>query len=217
MNEKKFLQQMYTKLENQLEQEVKLADGSIEISESDKVIFRVDSKGDVHYSADKQYSNIVNKLHGKIENDVRNTKEFLKVMDNSPELTAVDLNAPYKKLLEYNDVVLAGTEHSNGSFEFVTWDCKNNSLDHGHYPDNLKSKAVMWLWELKDLGIIAVETLISILALTQTGIMIPLAVTAGYAVLSIRLDDTSIKQFIVNAWKYCVRVQQYYEWRYTDE
>ncbi len=38
-----------------------------------------------------------------------------------------------KKLLEYNDVVLAGTEHSNGSFEFVTWDCKNNSLDHGHY------------------------------------------------------------------------------------
>ena len=30
------------------------------------------------------------------------------------------------------------------------------------YPDNLKSKAVMWLWELKDLGIIAVGTLISI-------------------------------------------------------
>ena len=65
--------------------------------------------------------------------------------------------------------------------------------------------------------IIAVGTLISILALTQTGIMIPLAVTAGYATLSIRLDDTSIKQFIVNAWKYCAGVQQYYEWRYTDE
>ena len=133
MNEKKFLQQVYTKLENQLEQEVKLADDSIEISEGDKVIFKIDSKGGIFYAAGKQYSNIVNKLHGKIENDVRNTKEFLKVMDNSPELTAVDLNAPYKKLLEYNDVVLAGTEHSNGSFEFVTWDCKNNSLDHGHY------------------------------------------------------------------------------------
>ena len=133
MNKKKILQQMYTKLENQLKQEVKLADDSIEISEGDKVIFRVDSKGDMLYSADKQFSNIVNKIYGKIENDVRNTKEFLKVMDNSPELTAVDLNAPYKKLLEYNDVVLAGTEHSNGSFEFVTWDCKNNSLDHGHY------------------------------------------------------------------------------------
>ena len=115
MNEKKFLQQVYSKLENQLEREVKLADDSIEILDGDKVIFRVDSKGDMLYSADKQFSNIVNKLHGKIENDVRNTKEFLKVMDSSPELTAVDLNVPYKKLIEYNDVVLAGTEHSNGS------------------------------------------------------------------------------------------------------
>ena len=101
---------------------MKLADDSIEILDGDKVIFRVDSTGGIFHAAGKQYSNIVNKLHVKIENDVRNTKEFLKVMDNSPELTAVDLNAPYKKLLEYNDVVLAGTEHSNGSFEFVTWD-----------------------------------------------------------------------------------------------
>lgn len=65
------------------------------------------------------------------------------------------------------------------------------------YPDNLKSKAVMWLWELKDLGIIAVGTLISILALTQTGIMIPLAVTAGYAVLSISaiIADEKLKAY----------------------
>ena len=66
MNEKKFLQQMYGKLENQLEQEVKLADDSIEISEGDKAIFKIDSKGGIFYAAGKQYSNIVNKLHGKI-------------------------------------------------------------------------------------------------------------------------------------------------------
>lgn len=70
MNEKKFLQQVYTKLENQLEQEVKLADDSIEISEGDKVIFRVDSKGDVLYSAEKQFSNIVNKIYRQIESIV---------------------------------------------------------------------------------------------------------------------------------------------------
>lgn len=133
MNEKKFLQQMYGKLENQLEQEVKLADDSIEISDGDKVIFKIDSKGSIFYAAGKQYSNIVNKLHNKIENVILSTKEFLEVMDNSPELTVVDLNTPYKKLLEYNNVVLAGTEHSNGGFEFVTWEYKNNSLDHGHY------------------------------------------------------------------------------------
>ncbi len=133
MNEKKFLQQMYNQLKASMEQSIKITDDSIELSDGNKIIFKIDSKGGIFYAADKQYSNIVNKLHGKIENDVRNTKEFLEVIDNSPELTAVDLNVPYQKLLEYNDVVLAGTEHSNGSFEFVTWDCKNNSLDHGHY------------------------------------------------------------------------------------
>ncbi len=133
MNEKKFLRQMYNQLKASMEQSIKITDDSIELSDGDKVIFKIDSKGGMFYSADKQLSNIVNKLHNKIENVILNTKEFLEVMDNSPELTAVDLNVPYKKLLEYNNVVLAGTEHSDGSFEFVTWDYKNNSLDHGHY------------------------------------------------------------------------------------
>lgn len=81
------------------------------------------------------------------------------------------------------------------------------------YPDNLKSKAVMWLWELKDIGIIAVGAILSILILTQTGIIIPLAITAGYAFLTIRFDDTSIMMFIKNAWNYLVGIQQFYEWR----
>lgn len=80
------------------------------------------------------------------------------------------------------------------------------------YPDNLKSKAVMWMWELKDIGIIAVCAIISILAATQTGFMLPLAATAGYAFLTIRVDDVSIMMFIKSAWKYFVG-QQYYEWR----
>ena len=133
MNEKKFLRQMYNQLKASVEQSIKITDDSIELSEGDKVIFKIDSKGGIFYSADKQFSNIINNLHNKIENVISNTKEFLEVMDNSPELTAVDLNVPYKKLLEYNDVVLAGTEYSDGSVEFVTWDYKNNSLDHGHY------------------------------------------------------------------------------------
>ena len=133
MKNKKFLEQVYNKMSTLSEQSIKITDDNIELSDGDKVIFKIDSKGGMFYSADKQFSNIVNKLHNKIENVVLNTKEFLEAMDNSPELTAVDLNAPYKKLLEYNNVVLAGTEHRNGGFEFVTWDYKNNSLDHGHY------------------------------------------------------------------------------------
>lgn len=77
-------------------------------SKENNIVFKIDAKGDVFCSDDKQFSDIVKKPRCKIENDVRNTKEFLEVMDNSLELTAVDLNAPYKKLLEYNDT--AGTK-----------------------------------------------------------------------------------------------------------
>jgi hypothetical protein len=81
------------------------------------------------------------------------------------------------------------------------------------YPDNLKSKAVMWLWELRDIGIIIIGALISIVALTKTGIMLPMAITAGYGILTIRVDDLSIMMFLQNAWQYFIGRQQTYEWR----
>ena len=65
------------------------------------------------------------------------------------------------------------------------------------YPENLKSKAIMWMWELKDLGIIAVCAIVSIFIISQTGFMLPLAITAGYAFLTIRIDDVSIMMLIL--------------------
>ena len=53
----------------------------------------------------------------------------------------------------------------------------------------------MWLWELRDVGVIGVGLLVSILALTQTGIFIPLVFTAVYAFLSIRFDGTPEEVF----------------------
>ena len=46
-----------------------------------------------------------------------------------------------------------------------------------YYPENLAAKATFWLWELRDLVIIVFGLLLSILALTQTGIMLPLIAT----------------------------------------
>ena len=43
---------MYNQLKASMEQSIKITDDSIEISEGDKVIFRVDSKGDMLYSAE---------------------------------------------------------------------------------------------------------------------------------------------------------------------
>ena len=77
----------------------------------------------------------------------------------------------------------------------------------------LTAKAMLWLWELRDVGVIGVGLLVSILALTQTGIFIPLVLTAVYAFLSIRFDGTSILDFIRYAVAFLITKQQFYEWR----
>lgn len=81
------------------------------------------------------------------------------------------------------------------------------------YPDNLKAKATLWLWQLKDLGIIGVCALVSILAFTQTGFLLPAALTAAYAFLTIRFEDTSILDFIRYACAFFFARPQFFEWR----
>jgi hypothetical protein len=81
------------------------------------------------------------------------------------------------------------------------------------YPDNLKSKATLWLWELRDIGIIGVGCLISVFALSQLGWLLPIVATAVYAFLSIRFEDTSILDFIRYAAVFSIGRQQLYEWR----
>ena len=81
------------------------------------------------------------------------------------------------------------------------------------YPDNLKAKATLWLWRLRDIGIIGVGALISILALTQIRFILPIVITAVYAFLTIRFEDTSILDFIRYACAFFIGKQQTYEWR----
>ncbi|MCL2697551.1 MAG: hypothetical protein FWE74_05670 [Oscillospiraceae bacterium] len=81
------------------------------------------------------------------------------------------------------------------------------------YPDNLKAKAMLGLWQIRDIGIIGVSLLISVFALTQVGFIIPLVGTAVYGFLSIRFSDTSILDFIKYAGSYFITKQQIFEWR----
>lgn len=82
-----------------------------------------------------------------------------------------------------------------------------------YYPYNLKSQAKLWLWNLRDIVIIGVALLLSVLALTQIKLVFPLAMTLVYMFLSIRLDDTSILDFIRQGVEYFLLTQQYYEWK----
>ena len=81
------------------------------------------------------------------------------------------------------------------------------------YPDHLKAKATMWLWQLRDLTIVGVGVLLSVLAITQTGIVIPAILTAVYGFLTIRFEDTSILDFLIYACWYFFK-QQFFEWRF---
>ncbi|MGD9567813.1 MAG: hypothetical protein AB7V48_05745 [Sedimentibacter sp.] len=81
------------------------------------------------------------------------------------------------------------------------------------YPDNLKAKATLWLWELKDIGIIGIGLLISVFALAQLGFMPPIVITVVYAFLTIQFEDTSILNFIRYACAFFILKQQIFEWR----
>ena len=81
------------------------------------------------------------------------------------------------------------------------------------YPANLKETAKIWLWSLKDLMIGGAALLISIVSLTQVGFFVPLALTLVYAFLTIKLDDTSILDFIKRAANYFLISQQFYIWK----
>ena len=79
------------------------------------------------------------------------------------------------------------------------------------YPENLKAKPMLWLWLLRDIAIIGVAALISVLSLVQG--MAPLVVTVLYAFLSIQVDGASILDFLRRAACFLIFQQQRYEWR----
>ncbi len=81
------------------------------------------------------------------------------------------------------------------------------------YPQNLKASANLWLWGLKDFVILGVMALPAIVCLVQFGFMVPAVGVLGYGFLTIRMDDTTIMEFLKCAIRYFLTTEQYYEWR----
>ena len=48
------------------------------------------------------------------------------------------------------------------------------------YPNHLKSKAMLWLWELRDLAIIGVGALLSVFAMAQLNFLPPGVAPRGW-------------------------------------
>lgn len=81
------------------------------------------------------------------------------------------------------------------------------------YPQNLKATANLWLWSLRDFVVLCIALLLSLLIMTQTKIVIPVAMTLCFGFLTIRMDDTTILDFMRSAVRYLITTQQYFEWR----
>lgn len=85
------------------------------------------------------------------------------------------------------------------------------------YPQNMRTQAKLWFWNLKDVIILAIALAISVVSWAKLGFILPAALTLGYAFLSIRMDEYSVLDFIRRAWRYFVSTQQYFEWKERED
>ncbi|WP_322176775.1 hypothetical protein [Acutalibacter caecimuris] len=81
------------------------------------------------------------------------------------------------------------------------------------YPQNLKATANLWLWSLRDFVILCVAALLSVLALVQLHFMVPAAATLCFGFLTIRMEETTVLDFLKYAVRYFISSQQIYDWR----
>lgn len=81
------------------------------------------------------------------------------------------------------------------------------------YPQNLKAKPHLWLWGLRDFVILALCVLLSLVLLMHSGQMLPLAVTLCFAFMTIRMDDTTVMDYLGYATRHFITSQKIYEWR----
>lgn len=81
------------------------------------------------------------------------------------------------------------------------------------YPQNMKAKANMWLWSLKDFAIIGIGVLLSAVFLIYLHKLLLVGIVAVYAFMTIRLDETTVMDYIRYAFRYFITTQQYFEWR----
>ena len=81
------------------------------------------------------------------------------------------------------------------------------------YPQDLKAKPNMWLWNLKDFAIIGIGALFGAVLLIYLRQLLPIGLVAIYAFRTIRLDDSTIMDYIRFAVRYFITTQQYFEWR----
>lgn len=81
------------------------------------------------------------------------------------------------------------------------------------YPQNLKSGAKLWLWNICNLLILCLGLILSVVIFTQFRTFLSFAITAAYAFLTIRMEEITVMDYLFCAVKFFVTAQQIYHWR----
>ena len=81
----------------------------------------------------------------------------------------------------------------------------------------MRTKAKLWFWNLRDMIIIGVALTVSVVSWAKLGFVLPAALTAVYGLLSIRLDEDAVIDYIKRAWRYFVSTQQYFNWKERED
>ena len=90
---------------------------------------------------------------------------------------------------------------------------KREKMTQYLYPQNLKATANLWLWGLRDFMILGVAALLSIVLLVRLRMAVPLALTLCFGFLTIRLEDSTVLDFLMHAVRFFLSTQQYFEWK----
>lgn len=81
------------------------------------------------------------------------------------------------------------------------------------YPQNLKATANLWLWGLRGFVILGVAALLSIVLLVRLRMAVPLALTLCFGFFTIRLEESTVLDFLIHAVRFFLSTQQYFEWK----
>lgn len=80
------------------------------------------------------------------------------------------------------------------------------------YPDNLRSTVRLWFWNVRDFCIICGGILAAVTLLVKLWTFVPAAAVICYALLTLRMDDAAIVDYILHACNYFLLTQQEYRW-----
>jgi len=81
------------------------------------------------------------------------------------------------------------------------------------YPQNLKATANIWLWSLRDFVILLITALLAVVALVNGMGVVPLVFVVLWGFVTIRLEDTTVLDYLRYAVKFFIGTQQIFFWR----